>query len=110
MKNNPHLPGDRDTFINKNMGLVRYICNKYRNSVTVDGAVDYEDLFMEGCIGLIKAYDNYDPTKFERVTQFSTYAVPKIQGEIKKFLRDKLGALKFSREQRQDYDKIMGKS
>ncbi|MCD7886602.1 MAG: sigma-70 family RNA polymerase sigma factor, partial [Clostridiales bacterium] len=55
--------------------------------------VDLEDLFQLGCIGFLKALQGYDPAYG---TQFSTYAVPKIAGEIRRFLRDD-GAVKVSR-------------
>ena len=52
-----------------------------------------EDLFQLGCIGFLKAVEGYDP---DYGTQFSTYAVPKIAGEIRRFLRDD-GTVKVSR-------------
>lgn len=55
--------------------------------------VETEDLFQLGCIGFLKALQGYDPAYG---TQFSTYAVPKIAGEIRRFLRDD-GAVKVSR-------------
>ncbi|MCD8052043.1 MAG: sigma-70 family RNA polymerase sigma factor [Clostridiales bacterium] len=55
--------------------------------------VDPEDLFQLGCIGFLKAIQGYDPAYG---TQFSTYAVPKIAGEIRRFLRDD-GTVKVSR-------------
>ncbi len=59
--------------------------------------VDSEDLFQLGCIGFLKAIQGYDPAYG---TQFSTYAVPKIAGEIRRFLRDD-GAVKVSRTVRE---------
>lgn len=55
--------------------------------------VETDDLFQLGCIGFLKAIQGYDP---DYGTQFSTYAVPKIAGEIRRFLRDD-GAVKVSR-------------
>lgn len=78
----------RDEMINNNIGLVHSIARKF-----VGRGVDYEDLFQSGCIGLIKAVDNFDETKG---FQFSTYAVPVIMGEIKRLFRDG-GAIKVSR-------------
>lgn len=78
----------RDEMINNNIGLVHSIAKKF-----VGRGVDYEDLFQSGCIGLIKAVDNFDETKG---FQFSTYAVPVIMGEIKRLFRDG-GAIKVSR-------------
>ena len=78
----------RDTLIEENMGLVRSVAARFRNR-----GVDLEDLFQIGSIGLIKAVDKFDLTY---QVQFSTYAVPMIAGEIKRFLRDD-GMLKVSR-------------
>ncbi len=74
--------------INANMALVRSVVKRY-----VERGVEYEDLFQLGCIGLIKAIRNFDVSFAVR---FSTYAVPMIAGEIKRFLRDD-GPLKVGR-------------
>lgn len=71
-----------------NMPLVTSICKKFLNR-----GYDYEDLFQIGCIGLVKAIKNFD-TNFN--VKFSTYAVPMILGEIKRFFRDD-GMIKVSR-------------
>lgn len=75
--------------VDENTGLVRSIALRFtgRN-------VDYEDLCQIGHIGMIKAIRNFD---LERGTAFSTYAVPLIIGEIKRFLRDD-GEIKVGRE------------
>lgn len=78
----------RSKFIEKNLGLVRHIVKRYQGR-----GCDTEDLFQIGVIGLIKAVDNFD---LERDVQFSTYAVPLIMGEIKRFFRDD-GLVKVSR-------------
>lgn len=78
----------RDEKITSNIGLVHSIANRFRGR-----GVDYEDLFQNGCIGLIKAVDNFDESKG---FAFSTYAVPVIMGEIKRIFRDG-GAVKVSR-------------
>lgn len=78
----------RDTLIEENMGLVWSIVKRFQNR-----GVDMEDLFQIGSIGLIKAVDKFD---LSYDVQFSTYAVPMIAGEIKRFLRDD-GILKVSR-------------
>lgn len=70
----------RQTFINGNLKLVLSVIKKFRNSN--DNA---DDLFQIGCIGLIKAIDNFD---ISQNVQFSTYAVPMIIGEIRRYLRD----------------------
>ncbi len=70
----------RDVFINGNLRLVLSIIQKfYGRGETAD------DLFQIGCIGLIKAIDNFD---LSQNVQFSTYAVPMIIGEVKRYLRD----------------------
>ncbi len=78
----------RDLLIENNMGLVYNIVNKFLNR-----GYEREDLVQIGSIGLIKAVKKFDNTLG---VQFSTYAVPVILGEIKRFLRDD-GAIKVSR-------------
>jgi RNA polymerase sporulation-specific sigma factor len=78
----------REDKIKNNIGLVHSIANRFRGR-----GVEYEDLFQNGCIGLIKAVDNFDESKG---FAFSTYAVPVIMGEIKRIFRDN-GAIKVSR-------------
>lgn len=78
----------RDEMIRNNIGLVHSIANRFRGR-----GADYDDLFQSGCIGLIKAVDNFDESKG---FAFSTYAVPVIMGEIKRIFRDG-GAVKVSR-------------
>ena len=70
----------RNTFINGNLRLVLSVIKRfYGRGENVD------DLFQIGCIGLIKAMDNFD---LNQNVQFSTYAVPMIIGEIRRYLRD----------------------
>ncbi len=78
----------RDDIVNQNLSLVWSLVHRFNNV-----QYDKEDLFQIGCLGLLKAIDNFDPS-FQ--TQFSTYAVPIIMGEIKRFFRDD-GAIKVSR-------------
>ena len=70
----------KEELINGNLKLVLSILKKYNNRVD-----NLDDLFQVGCIGLIKAINNFDLT-FD--VKFSTYAVPMILGEIKRHLRD----------------------
>ena len=70
----------KDRLINGNLKLVLSILKKYNNRTD-----NLDDLFQIGCIGLIKAIDNFD---LSHEVKFSTYAVPMIIGEIKRFLRD----------------------
>lgn len=83
----------RSEFIFANMRLVLSVIQKYISKKSVNQT---DDVFQVGCIGLIKAIDNFDP-KFG--VQFSTYAVPMIIGEIKRFLRDS-NSLRVSRSLR----------
>lgn len=70
----------RDQFIKGNLRLVLSIVQRFGQSNE-----NIDDLFQIGCIGMIKAIDNFD---MNHGVQFSTYAVPMILGEIKRFLRD----------------------
>ena len=70
----------KDDLINGNLKLVLSILKKYQNRCD-----NMDDLFQIGCIGLIKAIDNFD---LSHEVKFSTYAVPMIIGEIKRYLRD----------------------
>ena len=70
----------RDLLIEGNLKLVLSIIKKYNN-----GNYDMNDLFQVGCVGLIKAIDNFD-LSYE--VKFSTYAVPMISGEVKRYIRD----------------------
>lgn len=78
----------RDVLIEKNMGLIHHILKRFTGR-----GYEMEDLFQIGCIGLMKAIDRFD---LSLGLQFSTYAVPMIAGEIKRFLRDD-GMIKVSR-------------
>ena len=70
----------RKTFINGNLRLVLSVIQRFRGR-----GESADDLFQIGCVGLIKAIDNFDLTQG---VQFSTYAVPMIIGEVRRFLRD----------------------
>lgn len=72
----------KEELINGNLKLVLSILKKYNNRVD-----NMDDLFQVGCIGLIKAIDNFD-LKFD--VRFSTYAVPMILGEVRRYLRDSI--------------------
>lgn len=79
---------NRNSIIENNIGLVHSIARRFKGR-----GVEYDDLFQCGCVGLIKAVDNFDETLGYK---FSTYAVPVIMGEIKRLFRDG-GAVKVSR-------------
>ena len=70
----------REKFINGNLRLVLSVIRRFYNK-----GENIDDLFQVGCIGLIKAIDNFD---INQNVQFSTYAVPMIIGEIRRYLRD----------------------
>ena len=101
---------DRDAIIQKNLGLVHACARRF-----IGRGVDYEDLVQAGCVGLIKAVDNFDES---RGFSLSTYAVPVILGEIKRIFRDD-GTVKISRiikersrkiaEFTQEYSRMNGK-
>ena len=70
----------RNTFINGNLRLVLSVIQRFYGR-----GENADDLFQVGCVGLIKAIDNFD---LKQNVQFSTYAVPMIIGEVKRYLRD----------------------
>lgn len=86
-----------DELVVKNSGLVWSIVKRFLNR-----GYEKDDLFQLGCIGLVKAIRKYDVSYN---TQFSTYAVPLIMGEIKRFLRDD-GLVKVSRSVKENATKI----
>ena len=81
----------RQEFIYGNLRLVLSIIHRFNNTNE-----NIDDLFQIGCIGLIKAIDNFDITQ---QVKFSTYAVPMIQGELRRYLRDN-NAIRVSRSMR----------
>lgn len=87
----------RDLVVTQNIGLVWSIVRRFSNR-----GHEMEDLFQIGSIGLIKAIDKFD---YSFDVKFSTYAVPMITGEIKRFLRDD-GMIKVSRTLKESATKI----
>lgn len=83
--------------ITNNMPLIKSIAKRYRNK-----QVEYDDLLQLGALGLVKAINNFD-LNFN--VKFSTYAVPMIAGEIKRFIRDD-GTIKVSRAMKSLCNKI----
>ncbi|QWT55806.1 RNA polymerase sporulation sigma factor SigG [Christensenella sp. MSJ-20] len=81
----------RETFIKGNLRLVLSVIQRFSNRKE-----NVDDLFQVGCIGLIKAIDNFD---LNQNVKFSTYAVPMIIGEIRRYLRDN-NPIRISRSQR----------
>lgn len=97
------LQGDnsaREEFIQGNLRLVLSVIQRFNNR-----GEPADDLFQVGCIGLIKAIDNFDVTQ---EVQFSTYAVPMIIGEVRRYLRDN-NAIRVSRSLRDLAYKAMQK-
>lgn len=83
--------------IEDNIGLVHSIAKRFKGR-----GEDYDDLYQAGCVGLIKAVDNFDESKG---FLFSTYAVPVIMGEIRRLFRDG-GAVKVSRSLKEKSIKV----
>lgn len=97
----------RTELVNGNLRLVLSVVQKFLNR-----GENLDDLFQVGCIGLIKAIDNFNP---DYEVRFSTYAVPMIIGEIRRYLRDN-NAVRVSRSMRdtayramQTKEKLLGK-
>ena len=83
--------GDREAselLVQENSGLIWSVARRF-----IGRGTESDDLYQLGCLGFLKAVEGFD---LEYGTQFSTYAVPKIAGEIRRFLRDD-GAVKVSR-------------
>lgn len=87
----------REVLIEKNLGLVHHIVRRFAGR-----GYEMEDLFQIGVIGLMKAIDKFD---LSLGLKFSTYAVPMITGEIKRFLRDD-GPIKVSRTLKENAMKV----
>ena len=81
-------PGAREQLVEENQRLIWSVVSRYTGR-----GVEAEDLFQLGCIGFLKAIDGFDPAYG---TCFSTYAVPKIAGEMRRYLRDN-GPVKLGR-------------
>jgi len=88
----------RDKILIENTGLIWSIVRRFLNR-----GHEGEDLFQIGCIGMLKAIDRFD-TEFD--VTFSTYAVPMIAGEIRRFIRDD-GIVKISRKIKENQMKII---
>lgn len=88
---------DEEKLVTQNIGLINMAVKRY-----IGFGVDYDDLFQIGAVGLVKAAKAFDASKN---LQFSTYAVAKIIGEIKTYLRDN-GEIKVSRSVKEQKFKI----
>lgn len=78
----------KEILINENSSLIKSVIRRFK-----DKGIEYEDLYQLGCLGFLKAIKNFNP---EFDVKFSTYVVPMVIGEIKRFMRDD-GAIKVSR-------------
>ena len=87
----------RDTLFEENTGLIYSVARRF-----LGRGVEMEDLFLIGSIGLLKAVDKFDPA-FE--VRFSTYAIPMILGELKRFFRDD-GMIKVSRSIKENQHRV----
>lgn len=88
---------ERDALVTENVGLIYMVLKRFSNR-----GLEQEDLFQIGVIGLMKAIDKFD---LSRELSFSTYAVPMIIGEIRRFLRDD-GIIHVSRQIKDNARKI----
>lgn len=88
---------EREEFIESNLNLVRSLCKRFTGK-----GIEYDDLYQAGCMGLIKAADNFDT---ERGLCFSTYAVPVVLGEMRRLFRDG-GQVKVSRSLKELFLKV----
>lgn len=79
----------RDEIFGMNVNLVKYVAARF-----AERGEPMEDLVQVGCVGLVKAIERFDP---HLQTQFTTYAIPTILGEIKRYFRDKTWSLKVPR-------------
>lgn len=92
--------GDEDAkarLITENSPLIKSIIRRYKGR-----GIEYDDLYQLGCVGFLKAIKNFS---FDFNVRFSTYAVPMITGEVKRYLRDD-GYIKVSRSVKSDAAKI----
>ena len=87
------LSAEREHLVTDNLNLVHYTLHKYFH--INPGHNEYEDLFQEGCIGLIKAAIRFDES---RGFQFSTYASHMISGQIRRYKRDKSNLVRIPRD------------
>lgn len=89
--------GAKTALLQNNLPLIKSIVKRYQNK-----QIEYDDLVQLGTLGFVKALNNFNP---DFGVRFSTYAVPMIAGEIKRFIRDN-GAIKVSRSIKAQNQKI----
>jgi RNA polymerase sigma factor (sigma-70 family) len=93
---NPHL-GHKDEVIPEYMYLARKVAYDY-TSYCKHYSVEYGDFVGEAFVGLVKAFNSYDPTKHE--AQFKTFAVNIMRNEISRFIRDKINIIRIPRKEK----------
>jgi RNA polymerase sigma-B factor len=84
-----HDPRLRDHLVERHEGLVRHVARAYLSSGEA-----YDDIISVGHVGLVNAVDRFDP---DRGTQFATFAVPTIKGEIRRYFRDRTWGIRVPR-------------
>lgn len=85
---------EQEKLVLENQRLIHYFAQRYKHRLANGNSYDYEDLVSEGIVALVKAAQGFDITKG---LKFSTYAVPYIEGTLKKFLNTKVPMAKHSR-------------
>jgi RNA polymerase sigma-B factor len=85
-----HDPVDRDAIVERFLPLARQLASRYQRPEE-----PFDDVFQVACFGLVKAVDRFD---LERGVAFSSYAVPTIMGEIKRYFRDRTWAVRVPRD------------
>ena len=83
-------PVDRDTLVERFLPLARQLARRYQRP-----DVPFDDLFQVACLGLVNAIERFD---LEREVAFSSYAVPTILGEIKRYFRDRTWSVRVPRD------------
>src|SRR5690348_17593851 len=83
-------PVDREMLVERFLPLARQLARRYQRPEE-----PFDDLFQVACLGLVKAIDRFD---LEREVAFSSYAVPTILGEIKRYFRDRTWSVRVPRE------------
>lgn len=92
---NPHLGYEADV-LHGYEKMVHSVAQKFRASIS--SGIDYADLVSIGTLGLLTAFRNYDPDRFDgKVTSFATYAYPMIKWEIQRYLRDRRNLIRVPR-------------
>lgn len=84
---NRHIGIELDVFFEQNINLIHHSIKKYKPALLKNG-IDYEDAYQVGSMAMVRAYKNFDPTRFKNVLHFSTFAVPTIRGSVLRLMRE----------------------